>query len=363
MSRTARSCCPGSSHAARRRRSTPRTAIAASRPPQRASASATAACQRIDVAHVGVRTPPPARRRREFGHQRARDRRRCPAGTAAPGRRAAMSTASTAQPVGDQAANRGSADPARGAGHERDAASRRVHPVGRPARARSALSASSRSRRPRAVGAGRDRRARRSRCTARTPPARSAASSRASGRVSPAAAALTSTRSGRRASSSEVSVRPACGSPSQRGRHSRTSRDPRRAASRPRARAARRCRRARRPARRGRRCRVAERHSSTTSSSSACLPDRQRAGESGVFAARAVGQRGRDHDVGRAAASRGHSASAMSVSVESGRCGPCCSVEPSGTASTRAAEPASARDLGRGQSGRAQRAWRGATQT
>ena len=42
----------------------------------------------------------------------------------------------------------------------------------------------------------------------------------------------------------------------------------------------------------------------------------------------------------RAAASRSHSATATSVSVDNGKCAPCCSVDPSGIASTA---PASAR--------------------
>ena len=37
---------------------------------------------------------------------------------------------------------------------------------------------------------------------------------------------------------------------------------------------------------------------------------------------------------GRAAANRSARATAMTVSVDSGRCGPCCSVDPSGTTST-----------------------------
>ncbi len=64
------------------------------------------------------------------------------------------------------------------------------------------------------------------------------------------------------------------------------------------------------------------------------LADRQRAGEAGVLAARAVGQ-GRGQRPRRRAGRRGASATATAtiVSVLSGRCGPCCSVEPSGMTS------------------------------
>ena len=58
--------------------------------------------------------------------------------------------------------------------------------------------------------------------------------------------------------------------------------------------------------------------------------DRQRAGEAGVLAAGRHGERRADDDVGAASASPAARASAMIVSVSNGRCGPCCSHDPTG---------------------------------
>ena len=64
------------------------------------------------------------------------------------------------------------------------------------------------------------------------------------------------------------------------------------------------------------------------------VPDEQRAREVGVLAARPVGHGGRHGDARTARGQPGGTAPAMRVSVSSGRWGPCCSSEPSGTAST-----------------------------
>ena len=99
------------------------------------------------------------------------------------------------------------------------------------------------------------------------------------------------------ASSIDVSARPACGSPSQRGRTA-ARRGTRRAASRPRGPAARRFRRApRRPAAGARRSRAADRPSSTSSSSSAACPIDSVPGKPACSPLEPYGQRGRDEHV------------------------------------------------------------------
>src|SRR5215472_14700081 len=172
--------------------------------------------------------------------------------------------------------------------------------------------------------------------TARTPPARSSGQISASGRGSPGAALAICTRVGARCSIIDVSVWPACGSPSQAGRNSSTSRDS--ARSRAVARAA----GSKLPpcAQTKTRCanvRLAERPSSTMSSSRASWPMDRVPGKPWCSPLAPYATAGATSTSARAPASRWHSATAMSVSVDSGRCGPCCSVAPSGTASTLSA--------------------------
>ena len=147
------------------------------------------------------------------------------------------------------------------------------------------------------------------------------------------------TRAGSSASCTEVSVRPACASPSQRGDQARTSRpsdrSSRTAAVTGSGVAAVRGQQQHPPHRRRQRG-PAELDQQQLGRRRA---DRERAGEAGVLPAGPVRARpARPARRRRPAASRDASATATSVSVDSGRCGPCCSVEPTGTTSSRPAD-------------------------
>ena len=79
----------------------------------------------------------------------------------------------------------------------------------------------------------------------------------------------------------------------------------------------------------------AERPSSTSSSSIASCPIDSVPAKPACSPLEPYGDGRRDQHVGtRGGQTRSQSATAMSVSVDSGRCGPCCSVEPIGTART-----------------------------
>ena len=173
--------------------------------------------------------------------------------------------------------------------------------------------------------------------TGRTPSARRPGHERPSGSVQPASATLIRTTAGSRASMSDVSVRPACASPPAGAAvpHDDVVALGRRGAP-PRAE-----RVGVAPVRRdhdhaGERVARAERTSSTTRSARTSWSDRAACRRS-RRARRSRRRRGPAPPRRRAVRGRAARASAAAtrVSVSSGRCGPCCSSDPSGTARTR----------------------------
>ena len=263
----------------------------------------------------------------------------CPAGTAAAGRRRQRSTATTAQPVGGQCPHGGGADPARGPGHQRDPSSV-TSPAARRSAQRSSAAAASSAVALGGGGAGRvaEHAVRADRADAAAPAAPASASASGAvfagrrGRTVPGrgpAPAAPRSRSGprarRRATAATRPARPgpppaAAGPPRRTGPALPPCADS--SSTRPNVAGS------------------AQRPSSTSTSSSRRRPDRQRAGE--ARRARRSTRTGPPARPARRPAARPAARPARratSVSVDSGRCGPCCSVEPTGTTSSVRAAP------------------------